>query len=162
MLHIQWGNRFKSLGTGECCGSCLCTTARYMLFSLHVGLVYVGGASSTALRFFFFLSNTSTCQLLDKPCVTGVVPSSPRFLPSIFIAHRVQQSHCSSIFHGVLHSHAVALSASQFVRKKKSPRIYASMHSVGLELTKLTCTRLEDNLINHRGDRQYLKPCTPL
>ena len=112
--------------------------------------------------FFFFLSNTSTCQLLDKPCVTGVVPSSPRFLPSIFIAHRVQQSHCSSIFHGVLHSHAVALSASQFVRKKKSPRIYASMHSGGLELTKLTCTRLEDNLINHRGDRQYLKPCTPL
>ena len=31
--------------------------------------------------------------------VTGVVPSSPRFLPSIFIAHRVQQSHCSSTFH---------------------------------------------------------------
>ena len=29
---------------------------------------------------------------------TGVVPSPPRFLPSIFIAHRVQQSHCSSIF----------------------------------------------------------------
>ena len=27
--------------------------------------------------------------------VTGVVPSPPRFLPSIFIAHRVQQSHCS-------------------------------------------------------------------
>ena len=33
--------------------------------------------------------------------VTGVVPSLPRFLPSIFIAHRVQQSHCSSIFHRV-------------------------------------------------------------
>ena len=27
------------------------------------------------------------------------------------------------------------------------------MHSVGLELTKLTCTRLEDNLIRHRSDR---------
>ena len=27
------------------------------------------------------------------------------------------------------------------------------MHSVGLELTKLTYTRLEDNLIRHRGDR---------
>ena len=25
------------------------------------------------------------------------------------------------------------------------------MHSVGLELTKLTYTRLEDNLIRHRG-----------
>ena len=35
--------------------------------------------------------------------VTGVVPSPPRFLPSIFIAHRVQQSRCSSIFHRVLY-----------------------------------------------------------
>ena len=65
--------------------------------------------------------------------VTGVIPSPPRFLPSIFIAHRVQQSHCSSIFHRTLLTHALALSASQFVHKKKS-----SMHSAGLELTKLT------------------------
>ena len=70
-----------------------------------------------------------------------------------FIAHRVQQSHCSSIFHRVLPTHALALSASQFVHKKKSQRIYTSMHSEGLELTKLTYTRLEDNLIRHRGDR---------
>ena len=27
------------------------------------------------------------------------------------------------------------------------------MHPTGLELTKLTYTRLEDNLIRHRGDR---------
>ena len=27
------------------------------------------------------------------------------------------------------------------------------MHSAGLALTKLTYTRLEDNLIRHRGDR---------
>ena len=87
--------------------------------------------------------------------VTDVVPSSARFLPSFFIAHRVQQSHCSSIFHRVLLTHALALSASQFVHKKKSQRIYTSMHSAGLELTKLTYrTRLEDNLIRHRGDRQ--------
>ena len=31
--------------------------------------------------------------------------------------------------------------------------MYTSMHSEGLELTKLTYTRLEDNLIRHRGDR---------
>ena len=31
--------------------------------------------------------------------VKGVVPSPSRFLPSIFIAQRVQQSHCPSIFH---------------------------------------------------------------
>ena len=69
--------------------------------------------------------------------VTGVVPFPPRCLPLIFIAHRVQQSHCSSIFHRVLLTHALALSASQFVHKKKSQRIYTSMHSAGLELTKL-------------------------
>ena len=51
--------------------------------------------------------------------VTGVVPSSPRFLPSIFIAHRVQQSHCSSIFYRVLLTHALTLSASQFVHRQE-------------------------------------------
>ena len=38
---------------------------------------------------------------------------------------------------------------------KKSQRIFTSMHSAGLELTKLTYTRLEDNLIRHRGDSTY-------
>ena len=90
--------------------------------------------------------------------VTGVVPFAPRFLPSIFIAHRVQQFHCSSIFHRVLLTHALALSASQFVHKKKSPGIYTSVHSRGLELTKLTYNRLEDNLISHRGDRLIGRP----
>ena len=78
--------------------------------------------------------------------VTGVVPSSPRSSPSICIAHSVQQFHCSSDFHRALLTYAPALSASQFVHKKKSPRIYtSSMHSAGLELTKLTYTRLEHN-----------------
>ena len=90
--------------------------------------------------------------------VTGVVPSPPRFLPSLFIAHRVQHSHCSSICHRVLLTHALALSASQFVHKKKSQRIYTSMHSAGLELTKLTYTRLEVNLMRHRGDRSSIAP----
>ena len=82
--------------------------------------------------------------------VTGVVPSIPWFLPLIFIAHRVQQSHCSSIFHRVLLTHALALSASQFVHKEHSLRMYTSIYSAGLELMKLTYTRLEDNLIHHR------------
>ena len=106
----------------------------------------------TLLFFFSHLYFPASGQAV----VTGVVPSSPRFLPSIFIARRVQQSHCSSIFHRVLLAHAVALSASQFVHKKMSQRIYTSMHSTGLELTKLTYTRLDDNLIRHRrhrGDR---------
>ena len=72
--------------------------------------------------------------------ITGVIPSPPRFLPSFLIAHRVQQSHCSSILYRVSLAHALAFSASQFVRKKKSPRIYTSMHSGGFDLTKLTYT----------------------
>ena len=73
--------------------------------------------------------------------------------------HRVQQSHCSSIFHRVLLTHALPLSASQFVPEKKSQRIYTSMHSAELELTKLTYTRLEDNPIRHRGDRYFISSC---
>ena len=86
----------------------------------------------------FFSLYTSTFQLLDKPWsqVSSLLP--PGSWLQFFIAHRVQQSHCSSIFHRVLLTHALALSASQFVHKKKSPRIYTSMHSGGFELTKLT------------------------
>ena len=79
-------------------------------------------------------------------------PFFPPVLPSIFIAHRVQHSHRSSICHRVLLTHALALSASQFEHMKKSQRIYTSTHSAGLELTKLTYTRLEVNLLRHRGD----------
>ena len=41
------------------------------------------------------------------------------------------------------------------MHKKKFPRICTSMHSGGFELTKLTYTRLRDNLIRHRGDRHH-------
>ena len=111
-------------------------------------------------RMTFFFSFTHIYFPASGQAVfTGVVPSPPRFLPSIFIAHRVQQSHCSSIFHRVLLTHALAFSASQFVRKKKSPRIYTSMRTGGFELTKLIYTsRLEDNLIRHRGDRRISPP----
>ena len=89
------------------------------------------------------------------------VPSAPRLLPSFFVAHRIQQSRCSSIFHRLLLAHALALSECQFVRKKKSPRIYmSSLCTQGFELTKLTYTRLENNLIRHRGDRLIGKLCT--
>ena len=103
--------------------------------------------------FFFFSFSHLYFPASGQAVVTGVIPSPPRFLASISIAHRVQQSHCSSIFHRVLLTHALALSASQFAPKQKSPRIYTSMHSGGFELTKLTYTRLEDTLICHRRDR---------
>ena len=102
---------------------------------------------------FLFFTHIYFPAASGRAVVTGVAPSPPRFLPSIFIAHRVQQFHCSSIFRRVLLTHALAFSVSQFVRKKKSPRIYTSMHSGGFELTKLTYTRLEYNLIRHRKTR---------
>ena len=83
--------------------------------------------SFTLLLSSFWTSRGHTCR-----------PFSSLVLAFNFIAHRVQQSHCSSNFHRVLLTHALALSASQFEHKKKSPRIYTSMHSAGLELTKLT------------------------
>ena len=56
----------------------------------------------------------------------------------------------------MLLTHAFALSASQFVHKQKSLRIFMSMHSGGLELAKLAYSRHEDNLRRHRGDRLYM------
>ena len=112
---------------------------------------------------FFFFIHTSAFQLLDKPWsqMSSFLP--PGSCLHFFITHRVQQSHRSSIFHRVLQTHALAISASQFVHKKKSQRIYTSVHSAGLELTKLIYTRLEDNLIRHRGDRlQFIRTPTDL
>ena len=91
--------------------------------------------------------------------MSSILP--PRCLSPIFIAHRAQQSHCSSSFHreSVAKTQVLAFSASQFLCKKKSPRIYTSIvHSEGFELAKLTCTRLEDDLIRHRDDRLDLWP----
>ena len=54
---------------------------------------------SKTRKIFLGVGNGLTGQ---QAVVTCVVPSPSRFLPSIFIAHRVQQSHCSSIFHRVI------------------------------------------------------------
>ena len=104
--------------------------------------------------FFFLYYHTSAFQLLDKPWsqVSSLLP--PGFLPSIFIAHRVQQSHCSSIFHRVLLTHALALSAYHYpllangtpllgIKKarpgtylllKKNPAVTLLLHAVILPL----------------------------
>ena len=88
-------------------GGVLCTVICTRYVCIYTWYIYV---------FFFFahLYFPATGQAVG----TGVVPSSPRFLSSFFIADRVQQSHCLSIFHRVLLTHALAFSASQFVRKK--------------------------------------------
>ena len=108
--------------------------------------------------FFFFFLHTFSFQLLDKPCSQESSLLPPGSCLPFLSRSWVQHSHCSSIFHRMLLTHALALSASQFEHKKKSQRIYTSMHSAGLELTKLTFTRLEDNLIRHRSDRHLCSP----
>ena len=117
--------------------SCVCDAAAARFFLFFCFFLCVS-------RKFFFFSHLYS-PALGQAVITGVVPSPPRYLPSLFIAHRVQQPHCTSVFYRVLLTHAFTLSASQFVRKKRSLRIYTSMHSAGLELAKLTYnTRLED------------------
>ena len=73
-------------------------------------LVVVGGG----LRIFFFSFFLAHFYFAasESVVVKGAVPSPPRFLPSIFIAHRVKQSHCSSILYRVSLTHAFALSLS--------------------------------------------------
>ena len=89
---------------------------------------------------FFFSCTHLYFPASGQAVVTGVVPSSPRFLPSIFIAHKSSAILLLVDFSlSVLLTHALALSASQLVRKKESPRTYrTSMHSGGLELATLT------------------------
>ena len=73
----------------------------------------------------------------EQALVTVVAYSPPGFLPSIIIANWGQQSHCSSIFHRVLITHALALSASKFVHKKKSQRIYTRKHHIYIRITSI-------------------------
>ena len=74
----------------------------------------------------------------------------PRFLPSIFIAQS-----CSAIPLLVDFSSSVANSHSRAFRKSicAQEKVPTNLYEHALELTKLTYTRLEDNLIRHRGDR---------
>ena len=79
--------------------------------------------------FLFFFSSHIYFPASGQAVVTGVVPSFPRRLPSILIAHRAQPSHthraqpshCSSIFYRVL----LKLTLSRFLQvnwcARKSP-----------------------------------------
>ena len=90
--------------------------------------------------------------------VTGVVPFSPPGSCLQFcIAHRVLANPLLVVLHRVL----LTQTLSRFPRvnwcTRKSPHdFFTSMHSGGLELTKVTCTKLEDNLIRRRGDRSCM------
>ena len=94
----------------------------YMYACIHT-YVHIHANLGTAVAIMcFLLCPLQLFQLLDKPWsqVSSLFPPG-WFLPPIFIAHRVQQSHCSSIIACFSHkTHALELSASQFEHKKKS------------------------------------------
>ena len=106
----------------------------------------------------FFFSHTSAFQLLDMPWsqMSSLLP--PGSYSQFFFAHRVQQSHCSSIFHRVLLTDALTLFRKSICAQENVPDEFMRVCTRGgFELTKLTYTRLEDNnLIRHRGDRLYM------
>ena len=84
--------------------------------------------------------------------VTGVVPSPPRVLPQRLSRIGFSNSILLVDFpSSVANSRSIALRKSLYA-PEKSLQNYANMHPGGLELTKLTYTRLEDNLIRHLGD----------
>ena len=101
--------------------------------------------------FFCFFRTLLLFSFWTTAVVTGVVPSPPRFLPSNFIAHRVPAIlllvDCSSSV--AANSRSRAFRKSICAQEKKVP---TNLYERGFELTKLTYTRLEDNLIRHRGD----------
>ena len=122
-------------------------------------LGHTQGEPSHFLFFYFFHSSHFHFPASGQAVVTGVVPSSPAALAFNFFLSRIGFINpiARRFFHRVLPTHALALSAGQSAHKKKSPRNYTSrMHSGGFELTKLTYTRLEDNLIRNRGDHYIL------
>ena len=76
---------------------------------------------ATTLQQHFFFSHFYSPASRQKPWsqVSSFLP--PGFCLQFFIPHGVQQSHCSSIFHRVLLTHALALSAQVKMCTRKSP-----------------------------------------
>ena len=93
--------------------------------------------------------------------VSGVVPSPRRYEPSVFGGAYEGSAFplLVDFFHRMLlTTHALALSASQFVHKKRSVRIDTNTHSDGLELTRSTYSRHEeDNMLHRRRDRPHIR-----
>ena len=117
---------------------------RHPLHSVPVPIHLIILIISVMIICLFICTHIYFLPASGQAVVTAVVPSSPpRFLPSILIAHTVPQFHCSSIFHRVLLTHALALPAGQFVNKKKSPRRFTSMHSGVFQLTRTLVERYE-------------------
>ena len=94
----------------------------YFSFFLHTYIRYFPASGQAVWSQVSSLLPSGSCLQFSSH-IGFISPTARRF----FIETRV-----------LLLTHALALSGSQFVHKKKSPRIFTSMHSGGFELTKLT------------------------
>ena len=103
---------------------------RTISFSFVICFCFVSSlllSSSTRRRFY---RQRSSGQVV----VIGVVPSPPRHMPSVFIARRVQHSHCSSIF---IECCYLTLSRFPLINFYARTSPYEYVHSVRTELAKL-------------------------
>ena len=107
---------------------------------------------------FCFL-HTSTFQLLHRPWsqVSSVLPPGSG-LPILWrtrFSNPTARRFSTECYITLSRVPQVNLCTS-----KKCPPIFTSMHSGGLDITKLTYTRLKDSLIRHRGQRSYIYSTT--
>ena len=113
----------------------------------------------TAVFNFFTINNIFAhfhFPASGQAVVTGVVPSSPRFLPSIFIGQGAAIPLLVDFSSSVANSHSRVLRNSICAQVKVPTILCEYKYALGgirTHETDLRYTRLEDNLIRHRGDR---------
>ena len=124
----------------HCTGCMYCTALRWTtalpyctvlhFTAQHCTLLYQCCRAVPIISCLLFLDLTVTYQLLDKPRsqVSSLLPSG-----TYLHVNRAEGSAFPTLvdFHRFLRTHALALSTSQFLQNKRSPRKYEYMHSGG-------------------------------
>ena len=101
--------------------------------------------------FYFILHVLVVASFWISGCY-GCRPFSPQVLACNFYRAWGSAIPLPDHFSSIVTDSRSRASCKSILHKKMSLRMYASVHSGELVLTKLTYTRLEDNLIRHRGD----------
>ena len=108
---------------------------------------------------FFVITSLFYFQASGQAVVAGVVPSLPWLVPSISIAHRVQQSSCSSAFVECCYLTLSRFPQVNLCTSKSPSRIYTCVQSGRFEHKKLAFYRLEYTLIHHGRPGKTQSPC---
>ena len=119
---LEYRSSRVSLGRELARNDLIPSTSRGYNMYVHYNASFAGMSFSANIYicffFIYFFYAHFHFPASGQAVVTGIIPS-PRFLPSIFIAHRVQQSLCSSIVH---RDSSVANSRSRAFRKSICPQ----------------------------------------